>query len=81
MKAKCEYILASAFYGNRKHGDAFYHLQNFENLKINLSENEEEMLKLELLLIEWNCDASDDTIEAMQNIIAKSMSIKYVPVF
>uniref|UniRef100_A0A1I7VS76 Tetratricopeptide repeat protein 29 n=1 Tax=Loa loa TaxID=7209 RepID=A0A1I7VS76_LOALO len=74
MKATCEYILACAYYDNRNYIDALYHMQNFENLKKNLSASQKEMLKLELLLIEWNCNASDHAIEEIQDIAAKTDS-------
>ncbi|VDK85782.1 unnamed protein product [Litomosoides sigmodontis] len=75
LKAMCEYILACAYYDDRNYMNALFHMQNFENLQKNLTENEKEMLKLEVLLIEWNCNASDDTIEAIQAIAMRSNSL------
>lgn len=56
-------------------------MQNFENLQKNLSTNQKEILKLELLLIEWNCNASDHVIEAIQDIVMKSMLVKLIERF
>lgn len=75
LKATCEYILACAYYDNRNYMEALYHMQNFENLQKNLSMNQKKMMKLELLLIEWNCNASDHAIEAIQNIVMESRLI------
>ncbi|KAK6102045.1 TPR repeat family protein [Brugia pahangi] len=75
LKATCEYILACAYYDDRNYKEALYHMQNFENLQKNLSTNRKEMLKLELLLIEWNCSASDYIIEAIQDIAMKTDSL------
>ncbi|CAG9537906.1 unnamed protein product [Cercopithifilaria johnstoni] len=75
LKAICEYILACAYYDKRNYTDSLYHMQNFENLQGNLSANQKEMLKLELLLIEWNCNASDHVIEVIQDIAMRTDSL------
>uniref|UniRef100_A0A0R3RW75 Tetratricopeptide repeat protein 29 n=1 Tax=Elaeophora elaphi TaxID=1147741 RepID=A0A0R3RW75_9BILA len=75
MKAICEYILACAYFDDGNYTDALYHMQNFENLQGNLSVNQKEMLKLELSLIEWNCNASDNAIEAIEEIAMRNDSM------
>ncbi|KAM3723003.1 Tetratricopeptide repeat protein [Dirofilaria immitis] len=75
LKTKCEYILACAYYDNRNYSDALYHMQNFENLQKNLTANQKEKLKLELLLIEWHCNASDYVIETIEDIAMKTDSL------
>ncbi|VDO79291.1 unnamed protein product [Onchocerca flexuosa] len=68
-------MLACAFYDDRNYTDALYHMQNFENLQKNLSADQKDKLKLELLLIEWHCSASDYTVETIQDIAMKTDSL------
>lgn len=74
----CEYILACTYYDGRNYKNALFHMQNFENLQKNLSVDKKEMLKLEVLLIEWNCNASDHIIEAIQEIAMRCKLMKSI---
>lgn len=75
LKALCEYALACAFYAKKRYKDALYHMQNVNNLRSSQLASSNDRLELELALIEWQCNASDQAIQAVQHIASKNNSL------
>lgn len=74
LKALCEYALACGYYAGLEYRDALYHLQTFFNMKNDAAQIVlGPQIELELALIEWHCNASDQAIQTVQEIILKCM--------